>query len=118
MGRERSFAEGQIPRRWQKYTTRPRGCAIITVMFNLGPSELIVIFVVALLVFGPKKLPELGRSLGKGLAEFRRASAELRGSLEREMQTIEQETHAQETASQTAHASETPAPDARPEPHG
>lgn len=87
-------------------------------MFNLGPSELIFIFVVALLVFGPKKLPELGRSLGKGFAEFRRASAELRGSLEREMQAIEQETHAQETHDQTAHASETPAPDTRHEPHG
>ena len=42
---------------------------------NLGPMELLVIFVVALLVFGPKKLPELGKSLGKGLQEFRRASA-------------------------------------------
>ncbi len=67
-------------------------------MFNLGPSELIVIFVVALLVFGPKKLPELGRSLGKGLNEFRRASAEMRNSLEREMQTIEQDVQTQESA--------------------
>ena len=87
-------------------------------MFNLGPSELIMIFVVALLVFGPKKLPELGRSLGKGLAEFRRASTELRGSLEREMQSIEQETHAQETQAQAAHSPETQATDISHEPHG
>ena len=43
-------------------------------------QELVVIFVVALLIFGPKRLPELARSLGKGLAEFRRASNELRQS--------------------------------------
>ncbi len=61
-------------------------------MGNVGLPELLVIFVVALLVFGPKKLPELGRSLGKGIAEFRRASAELRNSLEKEVQSIEQET--------------------------
>ena len=59
--------------------------------------EILVIFVVALLVFGPKKLPELGKSLGKGLSEFRRASAELRGSLEREMENIEHEVKGQET---------------------
>ena len=61
-------------------------------MGNVGLPELLVIFVVALLVFGPKKLPELGRSLGKGIAEFRRASAELRTSLEKEVQSMEQET--------------------------
>jgi Tat protein translocase TatB subunit len=60
-------------------------------MFNIGPQEMIVIFVVALIVLGPEKLPALGRTIGKGLAEFRRASAELRGSLEREMQNIEHE---------------------------
>ena len=64
-----------------------------------GPMEMVVIFVVALLVFGPKKLPELARTLGKGLAEFRRASAELRGSLEREMQNIEHEVKMKENAS-------------------
>jgi TatA/E family protein of Tat protein translocase len=50
-------------------------------VFNLGFTEMAVIFVVALLVFGPHKLPELARSLGKSLAEFRRASNDLRRSI-------------------------------------
>ena len=61
-------------------------------MGNIGLPEMLFIFVVALLVFGPKKLPELGRALGKGISEFRRASTELRSSLEHEIQSIEQET--------------------------
>jgi len=60
-------------------------------MGNVGFPELIVIFVVALLVFGPKRLPELGRSLGRGLQEFRRASSELKTSIEREMNAAEVE---------------------------
>jgi Tat protein translocase TatB subunit len=47
-------------------------------MFGIGMTELLVILVVGLLVIGPKKLPELARSLGKGLAEFRRASNDMR----------------------------------------
>ena len=54
-------------------------------MPSLGFPELIVIFVVALLVFGPRKLPELGRSLGKSLSEFKRASNELRSTLDEEI---------------------------------
>lgn len=50
-------------------------------MFGIGMPELIVIFIVALLVFGPKKLPDLGRALGRGLAEFKRASEELKEEL-------------------------------------
>lgn len=50
-------------------------------MFGIGPMELVVIVVLALLIFGPQRLPELARNLGKGLAEFRRASNELRQTL-------------------------------------
>ena len=60
-------------------------------MGPLGVPEMIFIFVLALLILGPKKLPELGRSIGKGMAEFRRASNELRSTFEREMHTLERE---------------------------
>jgi sec-independent protein translocase protein TatA len=61
-------------------------------MGPIGFPEMIMIFVVALLIFGPKKLPELGRSFGKGVSEFKKASAELRSTFQREMDNIEQET--------------------------
>jgi TatA/E family protein of Tat protein translocase len=60
--------------------------------------ELIVIFVIALLVFGPRKLPELGRSLGKSLGEFKRASNELRNTLEEEVRVEEQRENSQKAA--------------------
>jgi len=52
---------------------------------SIGGTELMVIMVIALLIFGPRKLPELGRSLGKGLSEFKRASYDLKRSLEEEI---------------------------------
>jgi TatA/E family protein of Tat protein translocase len=57
----------------------------------LGWQETIFIFVLALLLFGPKKLPELGRTIGKAVTEFRRASNELKATWNREMSSIEAE---------------------------
>jgi TatA/E family protein of Tat protein translocase len=59
---------------------------------SIGMPELIIIFVIALIIFGPRKLPELGRSLGKSLAEFKRASNELKSTLEEEIRLDEQRT--------------------------
>jgi len=49
---------------------------------------MIVIFIVALVLFGPKKLPELGRTIGKAITEFRRATSDLKSTFEREMQSL------------------------------
>jgi len=57
---------------------------------SIGMPELIIIFVIALIIFGPKKLPELGRSLGRSLNEFKRASNELKNTLEEEVRIEEQ----------------------------
>jgi sec-independent protein translocase protein TatA len=73
--------------------------------------ELIVIFVIALIVFGPRKLPELGRSLGRGIAEFKRATTDLQASLEDNVR--EEEVHAARAAA-TVRPSE---PAATPRPH-
>ena len=54
-------------------------------MGSLGMQELIVVFILALIVFGPRKLPELGKTVGKGLAEFKRASNELKQTWEDEV---------------------------------
>ncbi len=54
-------------------------------MGQLGIQELIIIFVLALIVFGPRKLPELGKTIGKGLAEFKKASNELKQTWEDEV---------------------------------
>jgi TatA/E family protein of Tat protein translocase len=54
-------------------------------MFGIGGPELVLIFVLALLLFGPKRLPQIGRTLGKGMAEFRRASTELQRAVNTEL---------------------------------
>jgi len=61
-------------------------------MGSLGLPEIIFILVIALLIFGPKRLPEIGRTLGKGMAEFRKATNELKNTITTEL-TIEDEQH-------------------------
>jgi sec-independent protein translocase protein TatA len=56
---------------------------------SLGVSEILLIMVVALIVFGPRKLPEIGRTLGKALAEFRKATDDLKNTIEREVRIDE-----------------------------
>jgi TatA/E family protein of Tat protein translocase len=69
---------------------------------SIGMPELVVIFVIALIIFGPRKLPELGKSLGRSINEFKRASNELKSTLEEEVRLDEQR-------SRTATASAAPA---------
>ncbi len=61
-------------------------------MGSIGMPEMLVILVIALIIFGPRKLPELGKSLGKSLAEFKRASNDLKSTLEEEIRVEEQQT--------------------------
>lgn len=63
-------------------------------MGTIGFQEMFFIFILALVLFGPKKLPELGRTIGKAISEFRRASSDLKASFEREMHNLERETEA------------------------
>jgi TatA/E family protein of Tat protein translocase len=82
-------------------------------MFGIGMTELLIILAVALLVIGPKKLPELARSLGKGLAEFRRASTEMR----REFLEVADEVRIDPPSQQTPEQSESePKSESKPDP--
>lgn len=70
---------------------------------TLGTSEMIFIFLLALVLFGPKKLPEIGRTIGKAITEFRRASTELKSTFDREVRALEQEAKLSEVADQFQH---------------
>jgi TatA/E family protein of Tat protein translocase len=80
-------------------------------MFGIGVPELLVILVVALIVLGPKRLPEVAKALGKGLAEFRRATSDLTDELRGATSLIEREAREAERASR-------PRPAERPLPAG
>src|SRR5256884_7501353 len=60
---------------------------------NLGFSEMVFIFLIALIIFGPKKLPEIGRQIGRGLNEFKRASNEFKAQIESEISHLDVENH-------------------------
>ena len=81
-------------------------------MGPIGMPEMVIIAVIALIIFGPRKLPELGKSLGKSIAEFKRASNELKNTLEEEIRT--EELHEARKSAQipptTATPPSTPAP--------
>ena len=68
---------------------------------SMGMSELVIILVIALIIFGPRKLPELGRSLGKSIGEFKRASNELRSTIEEEIRVEETKDRTTTSASAT-----------------
>ena len=78
---------------------------------SIGMPELVIILVIALIIFGPRKLPELGRSLGKSLGEFKKASNELRSTLEEEVRVEE---HKEQKAKMQAEQSSALAASAQP----
>ena len=76
---------------------------------SIGMPELIIILVIALIIFGPRKLPELGKSLGRSLNEFKRASADLQNTLEQEIKLEEQKEQQVKTRPDNATAADTDA---------
>ena len=84
-------------------------------MLDIGLSELLIILAVALIVLGPKKLPEVARSLGRGLAQFRRASEDLRRSILVEDEYPERDESAQALPYSSSHQRTDPPSEKEPE---
>jgi sec-independent protein translocase protein TatB len=83
-------------------------------MFGIGSTELLVILVVALIVIGPSKLPDLMKTLGKGMAEFRRMSSDVKSTLEAEVDRADRE-QKQAEAQKQLHPENAQAAPAQPE---
>src|SRR3972149_11258174 len=84
-------------------------------MFDIGLQELVLLFVTAPLVFGPKNLPQLGRSLGRAMREFRRASDEFRSTVETNLQINEPDPVPYRAPEPPAGAAPVPTADALPD---
>ncbi|HEY9783911.1 MAG TPA: twin-arginine translocase TatA/TatE family subunit [Candidatus Obscuribacterales bacterium] len=74
-------------------------------MFNVGPGEIALVFGLALLLFGPKKLPELGRALGQGLGNFKKSLTDAQHEMKQAME-IEDKSHRTEEAEKTSSSSQ------------
>jgi sec-independent protein translocase protein TatA len=68
-------------------------------VFNVGPAEILVILLLALIVFGPKRLPEIGKTVGKGLREFRQATQEVKDELSLHLSDDDEEEETEPTSS-------------------
>ncbi|HVC18464.1 MAG TPA: twin-arginine translocase TatA/TatE family subunit [Vicinamibacterales bacterium] len=77
---------------------------------SIGAGEVLMILIIALIVFGPRKLPEMGKALGRGLNEFKKASSDLRSSLEAEIRIEHEQEKLQQQAQAAARTPSLPSP--------